>query len=118
MTNNLLREYIQEYFLKFSGFGHDEPERSKPSGFLRKINSFFGGGSSEIASEWIEDAEDVYDIAIGDKTRRDIEAYVKKKYPIFLKKAKGDEGKSKSMMKRSIDFRYLKKLTDIEREEP
>jgi len=118
MHRELLKEYVrsilsEKYFLRSYDFGD-----FKSGGILKKLKgAIFGSSGSKIAADWIEDAESMYDISIDDKIKREIEDYVSKKYPVALKKSRGDEDRAKSMMKRALDFQYLKKIRSIDKEE-
>lgn len=117
MHKELLKEYVksvlsEKYFLRSYDF-----DNFKSGGILRKLKgAIFGSDGSKIASEWIEDAESMYDVSIDDKIKREIEDYVAKKYDTALKKSRGDEDRARSLMKRALDFQYLKRVRNLDEE--
>lgn len=117
--SKILKEYVREtlnekYFLRRYGSSPSVKDFA-PGGIFKKIGSYiFGSGKSDVASQWISDAERLYDVEIDSSLRDEIENYVSRKYPYALERAENDEERAKAIISKALDVRYTRKLRDSE----
>jgi len=116
--SKILKEYVrealkEEYFIR--SYGVPDVKDFSPTKILKKIGSYiFGPGKTDLATQWISDAEKMYDIDIDPATRNEIEKFVLRKYPYALERADNDEEKARVLMNKALDVRYSRKFKDSE----
>lgn len=117
LVKHYVKEVLRESGTFYNPYERDESSASKGPGFLEKIKSFFTGTSAvdEIVSDWIDDCSMQFDFDLPSDLMNDARSYARSKWKIAVKKARGNEGKAASLMRRALDSRYklyFKELAD------
>lgn len=119
--SKLLKEYIISTLKEEWYWNSDktdlEPEKKKEKSFLDKVKGFFSGRGQyeEMAEDWIEDRSMYYDIDVADDMKEEITNFVEKKYPLAMKRAKGNEERAHKLLKRALDIKFEKQFKELSR---
>lgn len=126
MKEELIREYVSSilqeagFVRSLSDFRGDSggKHKKKGRGVIHRIKSFFTGhGKADaLSSDWIEDAEMNYDFDLPEQLKSKVQAFVRTKYDVALRRAKGDESRADSLVRRALDTKYRNYLRSIQRE--
>lgn len=123
MKNQLLKEYIETvlkedwYWASDRKTDLDPEKKKKGKSFLDKVKGFFSGRGryEEIANDWVEDRSMYYDIEVSDDIKEEVTNFVEKKYPLAMKRARGNEEKAHSLLKKALDIKFEKQFKELSR---
>lgn len=107
-SDDLLREYIElvkeRLYWKFpKSYGSGEKERK--FGFFST-----DGKSDKIARDWIDEKEEHYDEDLPSDIRASVAEFCRKNYDAARKRARGDLGRVKKLLKKALDEKFKQRL--------
>ena len=116
MNKKLLKEYVKHavheaYFIRPIG------KKDAEKGILSKIKDFFfkPNEADQISQDWIEEQELYYDSDFSADLKDKIKKYSKEKFSRLIQRTKGDVQKAKRQLRRSLDVKFNKEISDIKR---
>lgn len=120
MKNRVLKEYIEtvlkeEWYWDSERKTDLEPKKKKEKSFFSKVKGFFSGRGryEDIASDWAEDRSMYYDIDVSDDVKEEITNFVEKKYPLAMKRARGNEEKANALIKKALDIKFERQFKEL-----
>jgi hypothetical protein len=117
MSKKVLKEYLHEVLNEELRLRNlvDKMYYRKGS-FLDSLKSLFRNSIEEVVSHWLESKEDQYGVLFEEDFKQDVMRFSKRVYEKALEKTRGNAEKAESLLLRTLEVKYARNLSMLERE--